>query len=256
MSIIDTHSHLYLEQFDEDREEMISRAVENGVERFYLPNIDSSTLSALWTLVDQHPDSCFAMMGLHPCSVKENYKQELELVENELAKDKYVAVGEIGLDLYWDKTTLNDQIDAFRTQVEWAKELGLPIVIHARDSFQEIFEVIDKLNDDKLFGIFHCFTGGRIEAEKIIAYGGFKMGIGGVVTFKNGGLDKTLIDVPIDHLVLETDAPYIAPAPNRGKRNEPAFLTYVVKKMAEIYSLSAEEVERITSMNALEVFEK
>lgn len=196
------------------------------------------------------------MMGLHPCSVKENYKEELELVEIELATGKYIAVGEIGLDLYWDKTTLNNQVDAFRTQIRWAKELGLPIVIHARDAFQEIFEVIDQLNDEKLFGIFHCFTGGREEAEKIIAYGGFKMGIGGVVTFKNGGLDKALADVPIDHLVLETDAPYISPAPNRGKRNEPAYLTFVVEKLAEIYSLSTAEVENITSKNALEIFEK
>ena len=177
------------------------------------------------------------------------------MVEKELHTGKYFAVGEIGIDLYWDKTTLDHQLEAFKAQVDWAKELELPIVIHARDAFSEIFNVIDELNDERLFGIFHCFTGGVEEAERIIGYEGFKMGIGGVVTFKNGGLDKTLAHVPIEHLVLETDAPYIAPAPNRGKRNEPSFLKFVVAKMSEIYNIPIEEVEEITTNNALAVFE-
>lgn len=226
------------------------------MERFYLPNIDGSTLSALWQMVDADPAHCFPMMGLHPCSVKENYREELALVEKELATGKYCAVGEIGLDLYWDKSTLPQQVEAFRKQVQWAKELSLPIVIHARDAFEEIFEVIDELNDDKLFGIFHCFTGGVAEAEKIVGYGGFKMGIGGVVTFKNGGLDKTLANVPLEQLVLETDAPYIAPAPFRGKRNEPAYLIYMVQKLADIYGMPEERVKTATTNNALEIFER
>ena len=255
MGIIDTHCHLYLEQFDEDRAAMMQRAQDEGVARFYLPNIDSTTLDALWGLVGAYPKQCFPMMGLHPCSVKENYQEELQLVEKELHTGKYFAVGEIGIDLYWDKTTLDHQLEAFKAQVDWAKELELPIVIHARDAFSEIFNVIDELNDERLFGIFHCFTGGVEEAERIIGYEGFKMGIGGVVTFKNGGLDKTLAHVPIEHLVLETDAPYIAPAPNRGKRNEPSFLKFVVAKMSEIYNIPIEEVEEITTNNALAVFE-
>lgn len=253
--MIDTHCHLYLEEFDNDRAAMKQRAFDQGVERFYLPNIDSGSLAALQKMVTEDPDHCFPMMGLHPCSVKANsLEAELELVKRELGTGRYSAVGEIGIDLYWDKSTLPLQQEAFTKQAQWAKDMGLPIVIHARDAFQEIFDILDELNDERLFGIFHCFTGGLAEANKVMAYGGFKMGIGGVVTFKNGGLSETLESIPLEMLVLETDAPYIAPAPFRGKRNEPAYLVYIVQRLADIYGLTEDKVKQRTTGNALEVF--
>lgn len=253
MQLIDTHTHLYLEQFDEDRDEMIQRAKDEGVSQFLLPNIDSSTLEAMWDLCNSEP-ACKPMMGLHPCSVKENFAQELALVEKELRTGKYIAVGEIGVDLYWDKTFLKEQQDALAQQVEWAKELDLPIVIHARESFDEIFEVLDTLNSDKLRGVFHCFTGTREQAAHILNYGDFYLGIGGVLTFKKGGLDKIIDALPLESLVLETDSPYLAPTPHRGKRNESAYTRIVAQKLADLLEISLEQVAEVTSENARRLF--
>lgn len=254
MTIIDSHCHLYLPEFDEDLEAVMQRAADAGVEKFFLPNIDSTTIDAMNSLVRNFPDKCIPMMGLHPTSVKENFREELEIVETELSSGKYVAVGEIGIDLYWDKTFFPQQKEAFEFQIELAKKSNLPIVIHARDSFREIFEVIDRLNDESLSGIFHCFTGSLEDARRIMSYGGFMMGIGGVVTFKNGGLDKFLGEVPIENIVLETDSPYLAPVPNRGKRNESAYLKEVVRKLADIYNLDEDEIADMTTANSLKIF--
>jgi len=254
MNIIDSHCHLYLPEFQNDLDQVIIRAREVGVQKFFLPNIDSSTLKPLLKVVSDYPEECYAMMGLHPTSVKENYKEELEIVERELTKGKYVAIGEIGIDLYWDKTYLKEQVDVFERQIIWAKEHNLPVVIHARDSFQEIFEVLNRLNDDSLTGIFHCFTGSIEDAKKIMNYGGFKLGIGGVVTFKNGGIDKFLNEIPLNNLVLETDSPYLAPVPYRGKRNESAYLTEILLKIADIYNLDKDEIAETTSLSSLEIF--
>lgn len=251
---IDTHTHLFSDQFDEDRTQIVEKAIENGVQKMLLPNIDLDTIDAMHDLEKQFPDNCYSMMGLHPCSVSENWKEQLDTVKSHLDKRKYVAIGEIGIDLYWDKSLLQEQIDAFEQQVIWGKEMGLPIVIHARDSFDEIFEVIDRQNDDRLTGIFHCFTGNEAQAQKIIDYGGFKMGIGGVVTFKKAGLDKTLASVDPKHLVLETDSPYLAPTPNRGKRNESSYIPIIADKLSDIYEISLEEIGRITTANANEIF--
>jgi TatD DNase family protein len=254
MILTDTHTHLYANQFDEDRTEMINHAIEDGVSKLFLPNIDSSSIAGMLALEQEFPNNCYAMMGLHPCSVKDNYKEELALVEKWLGEREFCAIGEIGIDLYWDKTTLGIQQDAFRTQINWAKERNLPFVIHCRDAFDEIFEILDELNDDKMRGIFHCFTGNEEQANHIIGYGGFKLGIGGVVTFKNGGLDKVLENVDIKHLVLETDSPYLAPTPYRGKRNESSYLVNIADKVSDIYQISIEEVAKITTENAQQVF--
>ena len=254
MILTDTHTHLYLDQFDEDRDEMIKRAIDSGVERLFLPDIDSSTSQALLDLCNKYPNNCFAMTGLHPCSVKDNYKEELGHVKKQLDSGKYIAVGEIGIDLYWDKTTLGIQQEAFATQINWAKEMGLPIVIHTRDSFNEIFEVVDELNDDKLFGIFHCFNGTLKQAQKIIEYGGFKMGIGGVVTFKNAGVDKVVKQLDLKHLVLETDSPYLTPTPHRGKRNESAYTRIIADKLSDLFEKPIEEIAEITTDNSKAVF--
>ncbi|MGB1033090.1 MAG: TatD family hydrolase, partial [Flavobacteriales bacterium] len=215
MILIDTHTHLFVDAFDEDRSEMLARAREEGVSHFLLPNIDVESIDRLKNLIASETD-CYGMMGLHPCSVKGNYKEALEVIRKELETGEYLAVGEIGIDLYWDKTFLKEQQEALRTQCEWAKELKLPIVIHARDSFDEIFEVIDEVNDESLRGVFHCFTGTEQQAKKILSYGGFKMGLGGVLTFKKSGLDQVVNQFPLEHFVLETDSPYLAPTPHRG----------------------------------------
>ena len=255
MQFIDTHSHMYSSKFDEDRKEAIDRAIKQGVDKIFLPNIDSSSIEGMHDLESAFPDNCFAMMGLHPCSVKENYEEELAIVKKHLAERPYKAIGEIGIDLHWDKSTLAIQQDAFKRQIEWAKENKLPIVIHARESFNEIFEIVDELNDDSLWGIFHCFTGSIEQAEKIISYGGFKMGIGGVLTYKNSGLAETIAHVDLKHLVLETDAPYLSPKPHRGKRNETSYTYYVAEKLAEVKGVSLSEIAEATSRNAHEVFD-
>jgi len=245
----ETHTHLYSAEFDADRTLLINRAISDGVSRFYMPNIDSSSVAGMLEVEAMFPEHCFPMMGLHPCSVKENVETELAIVREWLAKRKFTAIGEIGQDLYWDKTFFEQQKHAFKTQISWALDYGYPIVIHCRSAFDEIYEIL--LQYPKLpKAIFHCFSGDLAQANKIIALGNFKLGIGGVVTFKNAGLDKVVEQVDLEHLVLETDAPYLAPVPYRGKRNEPVYLLEVAKKIAAIKGLTIEEVGLQTSKNA------
>ena len=254
MYFIDTHTHLYSDQFDHDRTQAIEKAIAQGVEKFLLPNIDSTSIEGMNQLKQQFPENCYPMMGLHPCSVKENVEEELSIVEKELNVGDYIAVGEIGIDLYWDKTFLEEQELAFRKQIQWAKEKGLPIVIHCREAFDEILTILDELNDDRLFGIFHCFTGSVEQARHILDYKNFKLGIGGVVTFKNAGLDKVVEQLDLKDLVLETDSPYLAPTPYRGKRNESAYLVQVAERLSDIYRVSVDEIAKQTSLNAREIF--
>ncbi len=251
--IIDTHIHLYAEEFNADREHLITKAIKNNVKKFYLPNIDSESIEAMHELEKAYPENCFAMMGLHPCSVKANVEEELNIVESWLNKRKYAGVGEIGIDLYWDKTFVEEQKYAFKKQIEWAAKLNYPFVIHCRDSFNEVYEVLKSFSVLPK-GIFHCFSGNLEEARKIIEFGNFKLGIGGVLTFKNSGLDKVVSEIGLNYLVLETDAPYLAPVPFRGKRNEPVYILEVARKLAEIKNCSLQEVEEITSENAEFVF--
>lgn len=253
MMLTDTHTHLYAEQFDEDRDQMIRKAINLGITRFFIPAIDSNYYQKMYALEKNFPDNVFLMSGLHPTHVKADFEKELEIVKKQLDSHKFYAVGEIGMDLYWDKTFIKEQQEAFLVQISWAKERGLPIVIHCRDAFNEIFDVLDKVNDDRLFGIFHCFTGNEQQANQIINYG-FKLGIGGVVTFKNGGIDKFLSKIPIQHIVLETDSPYLAPAPYRGKRNESSYLVNILSKLVEIYDMTPEEIARITTQNSRDIF--
>ena len=251
--ITDTHTHLYSSQFDEDRNEMIQRAKDAGVSRFFIPAIDSSSTDRMFDLEKNYPNDVFLMMGLHPTSVKENYLEELAHVKEWLDKHNFYAIGEIGIDLYWDKTFLPQQQEAFRTQIQWAKEKQLPIVIHCRDAFDEIFEVLETEKGADLFGIFHCFTGTLEQAEKAISYN-MKLGIGGVATFKNGKIDQFLNQIDIKHIVLETDSPYLAPTPYRGKRNESSYITQVVDKLVDIYGVTFQEISEITTQNSKEVF--
>lgn len=252
--MIDTHTHLYSKDFDEDRAEMIKNALKAGVSKFLLPNIDLESIEGMNQLVNDYPGQCYPMMGLHPCSVGENFTEVLDKMKIELDNGDYIAVGEIGVDLFWDKKFKTQQIEAFRVQIEWAKARQIPIVIHVRDAFDEVFEVIDELNDETLTGVFHCFTGNLEQANKVINYGGFKIGLGGVLTFKNSGLDKVVADIDMSHLVLETDSPYLAPTPYRGKRNESAYVALVAQKLAEIKSLDLKSVVNMTTANANEVF--
>jgi TatD DNase family protein len=251
MTIVDTHTHLFAEEFNNDREAMMARAKQAGVAHFLLPNIDTGSLSALYELTDAHPESCHIMLGLHPTSVKENFKDELTKIRQEIEKRQPIAIGEIGLDYYWDLTFKEKQKEAFMTQLLWAKELNLPVSMHTRNSFPDALEIVEQIGE--LSGVFHCFSGAAADAEKAVK-AGFYLGIGGVVTFKNGGLDSALKDIPMEALVLETDSPYLAPVPYRGKRNEPAYLTYVINKLAEIKNTSPEEVARITTENARRLF--
>ena len=253
MIITDTHTHLYSKQFDEDRQRIMLRALDNGVSRFFVPAIDSSYTESMLRLENDYPKNVFLMMGLHPTSVKENYLEELTLVKDWLERRSFYAVGEIGIDLYWDTSFLQQQQDAFKTQIKWAKEKNLPIVIHCRNSFDEIFEVLEEEKDDKLFGIFHCFTGSLDQAQRAISYN-MKLGIGGVVTFKNGGIDKFLHKIPINNIVLETDSPYLAPVPFRGKRNESSYIVKVLDKLVDIYKLTPQEIALITTQNSIEIF--
>lgn len=253
MLLVDTHTHLYSSEFDSDRDEMIQNAISKGVSKLFIPSIDSSYTHKMYDLEAQYPENIFLMMGLHPCYVKENYLEELKHVETELAKRKFAAIGEIGIDLYWDKTTLDIQKKAFQFQIQLAKKHKLPINIHGRDAFDEIFEVLELEKSDDLFGIFHCFSGNHKQALQAISYN-MKLGIGGVVTFKNGKIDQFLNQIDIENIVLETDSPYLAPAPFRGKRNESAYVTLVAKKLSEIYNIPIEEVARITTKNALSIF--
>jgi TatD DNase family protein len=251
---IDTHTHLYSEQFNDDRTEMIERAIASGVEILCLPNIDLQSIPGMHALEQQFPGKCHAMMGLHPCSVDAAWEQTLATMKDYIDQRAYIAIGEIGVDLYWDKTFRTEQMEAFRQQIRWAKDKQWPIVIHARDSFPEIFEVIDQENDDRLRGIFHCFTGTAEDAVKIDNYGGFLLGIGGVVTYKKSDLPEVLKNIAPDRLVLETDAPYLPPVPYRGKRNESAYLLHTAEKVAEIYGMPLSSIEAITTSNARKLF--
>ena len=253
MILTDTHTHLYAEQFDEDRDQMIQNALDLGIKRFFIPAIDGSYYPKMFALESTFPGHVFLMAGLHPTHVKDDFERELAVVKKQLDSHKFYAVGEIGMDLYWDKTFKKEQQEAFLLQISWAKERALPIVIHCRDAFNEIFEVLDKVNDDHLFGIFHCFTDNKQQADQIINYG-FKLGIGGVVTFKNGGIDKFLSEIPLEHVVLETDSPYLAPVPYRGKRNESSYLINILSKLVDIYNLSPEEIAKITTKNSQDIF--
>jgi TatD DNase family protein len=253
MILTDTHTHLYAEQFDEDREEVIVKALELGIKRFFIPAIDSSYYDRMFALKKAFPENVFLMAGVHPTHVKADFKEELAIVKKQLESKQFYAIGEIGIDLYWDQSFIKEQQEAFRIQISWAKERKLPIVIHCRDAFDEIFEIMDEVCDDELNGIFHCFTGNKVQAEKIISYG-FKLGIGGVITFKNGGLDKFMSDIPLEHIVLETDSPYLAPAPYRGKRNESSYLINVLGKLVDIYGIDPEEIAIITTSNSEQVF--
>ena len=253
MILTDTHTHLYSEQFDKDRDEVINKAIEAGITRFFLPAIDSESTEAMLDLEAKYPNNCFAMMGLHPTSVGENWEDELQHVVDCFNKRDFVAVGEIGIDLYWDKTFFEQQQIVFKRQIQLAKENNLPIIIHARDSFEEIFEILEEEKDDKLRGIFHCFTGTLEQAKRVISFN-MKLGIGGVVTFKNGKIDKFLKELNLEDIVLETDSPYLSPTPYRGKRNESIYLLKVVEKLSEIYETSNSEIARITTANSLEVF--
>lgn len=253
MILTDTHTHLYSEEFEQDRTEMIQRAIDAGVSRFFIPAIDSSCTAFMYDLEQQHPEYVFLMMGLHPTYVKENYKQELQHVEDELAKRKFYAIGEIGIDLYWDKTFLKEQQEAFREQIKLAKQYKLPIVIHCRDAFDEVFEVLEQEKSDDLFGIFHCFTGTYEQALQAISYN-MKLGIGGVVTFKNGKIDQFLNQIELKHIVLETDSPYLAPIPFRGKRNESSYLVNIATKLSQIYDCSVEDIAEITTENSKVIF--
>lgn len=255
MHLIDTHAHLYLKQFKQDRAAVMQRAKDNGIQEFYLPNIDSTSIEDLLQLEAAYPASCFAMMGLHPCSVNENYQAELNIVKEWLNKRPFCAVGEIGLDLHWDTTFFEQQKKAFRQQIQWAIELDVPIVIHSRKSTWEVIEILKEERHPKLRGIFHCFGGSVEEAQAIIDLG-FYLGIGGVVTFKKAGLDKTLEEVDLKHLVLETDAPYLAPVPYRGKRNESAYIKLIAERISAIKEVSIEKVAAITSQNAKNIFVK
>lgn len=253
MNLIDTHTHMFSSQFDEDREQIVKECIESGIETLLLPNINSETIDAMWSLCDLFPKNCFPMIGLHPCDVKEDYQQELEIVLQELKNRKYVAVGEIGIDLHWDKTTVDIQKNAFNQQIKWAIEFDLPIAIHIRESFEEVFEVLEQNIHPKLRGVFHCFTGTLEQAQKAISMG-FMLGVGGVVTFKNSGVDKVLENIDLKHLVLETDSPYLAPSPLRGKRNDSRNLQLICDKLAQLNDLESSEVARITSKNAQTLF--
>ena len=251
--LTDTHTHLYSDHFNEDLSLVMQRAFDSGVKRLFIPAIDSATTEAMYSLEKQYPDNVFLMMGLHPTSVKSNFEQELEHVKREFSKRHFFAVGEIGIDLYWDKSNLENQKKAFKIQIQLAKKYKLPIVIHCRDAFDEIFKILESENDDDLFGIFHCFTGTEEQANKAISFN-MKLGIGGVVTFKNSKIDTFLNKIDIKNIVLETDSPYLSPVPYRGKRNESSYLPFICKKLAEIYQLSEEEISLITTQNSKDVF--
>lgn len=255
MKFIDTHSHLYSEQFKNDRTIAINEAIALGVDTILLPNISSKYTNNLLQLCNQFPENCFPMMGLHPCDVsEENFDSEMQHVEIELATNKYIAVGEIGLDLYWDKTKIEVQKRAFIHQIKLAKKYQIPIAIHVREAFDEAIKIVESLNDNTLRGVFHCFTGSIVEAKRVIDLKDFYLGIGGVVTFKNSGLDQTIKEISLKNLILETDSPYLAPVPFRGKRNESKYLTKIAEKIAQIKNMTIKEIAEITTANAKKLF--
>jgi TatD DNase family protein len=253
MLLTDTHTHLYYETDEKKRIELVNRCQENGIGRLFLPNVDVSSIPLVFSLKKSFPDTCFSMLGLHPCSVKAGWEDELNKIMEAYQDDKIYAVGEIGIDLYWDKTSLNDQVQAFKKQISWAKSLKLPIVIHCRDAFNEVFEVLEQEHDENLRGIFHCFTGSLQQAEKAISLG-FYLGIGGVVTYKNAGLDNVVAQISLNDIVLETDSPYLSPVPYRGKPNESSYLIYVARKVAELHQTDVETIAGITTENSKLIF--
>jgi TatD DNase family protein len=251
--LIDTHTHLYLEQFRDDIDDVISRAKAVGVEKFYLPSINSKYNKSMHDLEKKYPDNVFCMIGLHPCYVDDNFDLEIDFVKKQIEKHDYKAIGEIGIDLFHEKKYLDKQVDAFEEQIKLAIDYDLPIVIHSRDSFDEIFEVLEKFKCEKLRGIFHCFTGNIDQAHRIIDLN-FHLGIGGVLTFKNGKISEFLNEIPINKIVLETDSPYLAPSPHRGSRNESSYLKIIADKLAKVYNLEIDEISNITQQNSIEIF--
>lgn len=254
MTLTDTHAHLYSSEFTEDLDATINRAIEANIEKILLPNVDAKSIQSVLELNNRYPQLCKPMMGLHPTNVTVEFRDELAEIKKHINPENCVAIGEIGIDLYWDKSLLKEQQEAFKTQIEWALEYNLPIAIHARDAFNEVFEILDEVANKDLRGVFHCFTGNLNDAEKIISYKTFKFGIGGVVTFKKSHLPEVLNSVPLEYIILETDAPYLAPTPYRGKRNEPAFLKEIALKLADIYNVSYTEIAKITTINANNLF--
>ena len=251
--LIDTHSHIYSEDFIDDIDDVITRAYDNDVRKIILPNIDSSSVKKMLDLADHYPQICYPLMGLHPTSVGDDYQEELELVEFWLKKRKFYGIGEIGIDLYWENTYLEEQMMAFRHQLKLAKKYQLPVVLHVRESFEEVFAIVEEENDENLSGVFHSFTGTVEQAQKVIEQG-FKIGVGGIVTFKNSGLDQVIRKIDPKHFILETDAPYLTPVPFRGKRNESSYLIHVARKIAELHNLSLNEIATVTSANAVKLF--
>jgi TatD DNase family protein len=252
--LVDTHTHLYLEAFDDDRDEMMKRAIQNGVERFLLPNIDLNTVKPMLNMVNLFPSYCFPMLGLHPCDVKDDYLLVLEEMEKMLTKRNYIAIGETGLDYYWDKTHITEQKKSLEQHIEWATKMHLPSVLHCRDSMDDVIELIENHNNGDLTGVFHCFTGTRDQAERILELKGFYLGIGGVLTFKNSGLDEVVENIALDHLMLETDSPFLTPTPYRGKRNESSYIKLVAEKLAQIHQIPFEHIETATTVNARKLF--
>lgn len=253
MILTDTHTHLYVEQFDEDRDEIVQKAIDNNISRFFIPAIDSTYYPAMFALEKRFPNNIFLMAGLHPTHVKDNFSEELNFLKNIIEERKFYGIGEIGIDLYWDKSYLKEQQVAFRTQITWAKENNLPIIIHCREAFDEVFDILEEMKGKNLYGIFHCFTGSLDQARLAISYN-MKLGIGGVVTYKNGKIDQFLNQIPLENIVLETDSPYLAPTPYRGKRNESSYLINILDKLVDIYGLTPIEIARITTQNSIDVF--
>lgn len=251
--MIDSHAHIYLEQFEDDREAMIHRSSEAGVSRIYMPNIDHTSIDPMLETEAKYRGTCIPMMGLHPCSVQKGFEKELYTVEHWLAQRKWSAVGEIGLDLYWDKSTLTMQVEALKIQIDWAKNYKIPIVLHCRDAFEELFQVMDEVGTDNLEGVFHCFTGERKDLERVNEIG-FYIGLGGVITYKKQNLSEMTDILNRDKILLETDSPYLAPVPKRGKRNEPAYLTYISDRLSEMLEIPSEVLDRISTKNTLDFF--
>jgi TatD DNase family protein len=254
MQFIDTHAHIYSEQFQSDREKMLGRTFEANVTQILMPNVDSSSIEGMLALEQRYPKQCFPMMGLHPCSVDKDFEKELLVVEEWLSKRRFIAVGEMGIDLYWDKTFFEQQKEAFRIQANWAKSYQIPLVIHSREAIKEVILLLEELADERLFGVLHCFTGTVEEAKQLIALN-FKLGIGGVVTYKNGGLEPVIKEIDLTHLVLETDSPYLAPIPHRGKRNETSYIPIIAQKIADIRNTTLDMVAQQTTENAIQLFQ-
>jgi TatD DNase family protein len=253
MQLIDTHTHLYLPEFDSDRDEMVKRSYENGVVKLLMPNIDINSVDSMLSAEKAYPGICYSMIGLHPTSVKEDYLRQLDILEDKAEHFPFIAVGEIGIDLYWDKTFIKEQIITFKRQINLGLKHNLPVVIHSRESFPEVFEALKEFEGSGITGVFHAFTGDFATADKAISLG-FKLGIGGIVTFKNSGLDTVVRKVGIDNIILETDSPYLAPVPHRGKRNESAYIAIINRKIAEIFSIGIEETAAKTWSNSIELF--